>query len=107
MSIHICSRCQKSVPVELDGDTLHRCNSRSSAVNVDAVRVIGDYEDEDTGEIVKVPNALIRGTPNRLLHSRAGIEGERASALVVSADGAFPAGTHRLRQHYEPVGDNA
>lgn len=90
-----------------DKEANHRCNSRSSALNVDAVRVIGDYEDEETGETVRAPNALMRGPPNRLRHTKSGIMGAVARSNVVSAEGSFPAATHRLRQHYENVGADA
>lgn len=66
------------------------------------VKRVGDYEDEATKETVRVPNANLQGSQNRLKLNRAGIEeGAKFSTLLVTKDQSKPASTHRERQHYE------
>lgn len=101
MVMKICERCQQRYSHnKYDIDYIHKCSSKSEVLNIELRRKVGDYEDEATGETVRIPNANLQGSENRLMFTRAGIEGARFSTLIVSRDEARPQTTHRSRQHY-------
>ena len=101
MVMIICPRCHQRKSVNgYDSDFQHECNSNNPVLDRELVKKIGDYEDEETKEIVKVPNALLQGSVNRLNFTRAGIEGNRFSTLLVTYDGSKSQSTHRTRHHF-------
>ena len=99
MVIAICPRCgQRYSHQSYDTDYVHNCSSGRAQIDNEDVFKIGDYEDEVTGQTVKVPNAMMQGAASKAGGLIAGIEnidsyttrGNRAS-------------THRQRKHYQYV----
>jgi uncharacterized protein YbaR (Trm112 family) len=105
MPIIICPRCRRRLSHnKYDNDVQHKCNSGNRVLDNELVRKVGDYEDEATGEIKRVPNAAWQGSANRLGLTKAGIEsGAEFSTLIVTKDQAEKASTHRERQHFEHI----
>jgi len=89
-TIQRVSNVSYGVPGNTIGDAVFKYNSDNTAVDNEDVPLLGNYTDEahDVTTEVEVPNALLRGTPNKLAGTTAAIDGAELSNLTIRGNDA-------------------
>ena len=99
MTVHICPHCQQRYIVDPHcEDFVHECCSNNNAIDNEDVIKLGAWEDYTGSGIVN--NALLQGSENTLIGTRAGIEGEDSEPVTKRG---LRASTRRQRQHLQYI----